>query len=174
MQTTATLLDEITKTCCISLFPEMDVRKNQLPVPDYEGEMAAVIGFSGKHLRGTLGVLGQIDFVKRIFPLPQDQDPQEEMLFDWLGEISNQLLGRIKGELMKYGQTLWIASPVLLRGVSLRVPNSTESKIQKYTFWGESGGLHVWVDYQYAEDLELARLTDPQDESQEAGEMLFF
>jgi hypothetical protein len=140
-----------------------------------EDGLVVVIGFSGDRMKGVLGVTAKRHAVVATHPLAQEGDAlTDEQVYDWLAELSNQLLGRIKGELMSYGVTLWLASPVVLRGVSVRIVPRPCAGVHKYTFHGHAGDLCVWIDYQYAAELELVEIPEDEREHCTAGDMLLF
>lgn len=169
------VIDEIAKKCCKELLPdEVNVQAVENG-SEHFGELVTVIGYSGEEVKGALGLMGPGHAIASLHPVPDiAKNPTEHMLYDWLGELANQLLGRIKGELLRYGQSVWIASPVVLRGVSIRVASQPEKGIQQYTFSGVFGNLNVWLDFQYPTGLELKLLPEEELDHPTAGEILFF
>ena len=168
------ILDRVSRRACESMLPGSFVRTgDQFKEPD-DG-FVAVIGFSGDVIRGVLGVTAPPHVVMAMHPFAAvDTSLTNEEVYDWLAELSNQLLGRIKGELMSYGVNLWLASPVVLRGVSVRIMARPDEGVQKYTFHGHAGDVCVWIDYQYATALVLSLIPEDEREYSTAGEMLLF
>ncbi len=174
MSEVAQIVDELSLRTCEAMLPG-EFKRVTGDAPEPEQGLVAVIGFSGDVMRGVLGVTAPAEAIAETHPLAgQVEELCDEQLYDWIAELSNQLLGRIKGELMGYGVTLWLASPVVLRGVSIRIMSQPEVGVQKYTFHGRSGDLCVWIDYQYSEDTELTALPEEEQEHCVAGEMLLF
>ncbi len=168
------IIDRISWSVCEEMLPGGFVRAEG-DFQEPENGFVAVIGFSGDTMKGVLGVTAPPHAVRATHPLVQDDTPlTNEQVYDWLAELSNQLLGRIKGELMSYGVTLWLASPVVLRGVSVRIVPRPHEGVHKYTFHGHSGDFCVWIDYQYTHSLELREIPEEEREHCTAGEMLLF
>jgi len=136
-----------------------------------EAELVAVIGFSGSQARGVIGLSATPDVIRALYPREDSRDDLGEAeLADWTGELANQLLGRLKLDLMRRGVQLWMATPVVLRGVSVHVASS-RTAVRKFRFDVDAGVFWAWLDLTLDEsvDLESNETTGPG-----AGDMLFF
>ncbi len=168
------IIDRISAAVCEGMLPG-DFKRAEGDLDEPADGFVAVIGFSGDTMKGALGVTAPPHAVRATHPLAVGDEPlTNDQIYDWLAELSNQLLGRIKGELMSYGVTLWLASPVVLRGVSVRIVPRPQESVHKYTFHGHSGDFCVWIDYQYSASLELREVPEAEREHCTAGEMLLF
>jgi len=127
--------------------------------------LSGVIGFTSPELMGSL-VLTISD------PILAMMAPSDDALSsDCLAELTNQLIGRMKNQLLKYGVALQLALPVVIRGQCLDAHNGAE--IRDYEFSSEAGAVTI----------RLAALADidfyPQPSSElapslEEGELTFF
>ena len=63
---------------------------------DASVDVAGIIGFNASEVRGTLGLAmnPEVAIATRLQATQQDSD--ETQMFDWVGELANQLLGRFK------------------------------------------------------------------------------
>ena len=53
------------------------------------------------------------------YPVPSMADVDDESLEDWISELSNQLMGRLKSKLIKHGQEITLGLPSTYFGVNL-------------------------------------------------------
>ncbi|MCB9753366.1 MAG: chemotaxis protein CheX [Myxococcales bacterium] len=174
MKMVTDILDELSWLACEAMLPGGFTRAGD-GAEEPEGGLVSVIGFSGDRVRGVLGVTAPPEAIAATHPLAGTEPAlRDEQLYDWVAELANQLLGRIKGGLMDYGVTLWLASPVVLRGVSVRIVPRPEEGVKKFSLRGRAGDLCVWVDFQFDEALELERVPDHARDHCVAGEMLLF
>src|SRR5262249_12789054 len=108
--------------------------------------LCSVIGFSGKDIRGTL-VMALTDRLPGLSNPVQNQmrsaagDPTNR---DWVGELSNQLLGRVKIELLRCGVEIYLNLPAVLRGKHLAPLPRHELKPLKFSLQG--GAIAVWIE----------------------------
>src|SRR5215472_15675587 len=77
--------------------------------------LCGIIGFTGKTLRGSVMLAVERGLLEASAPLPTGQ----VSLRDWIAELSNQLLGRIKRQLLERGVTIEMCTPAVLRGERL-------------------------------------------------------
>jgi hypothetical protein len=70
-------------------------------------QVAGILGFAGEGFGGTLAIRAPSIVVRRWLPI-SIAEPGAHALGDWIAEIANQLLGRTKNKLIRYGATLQI------------------------------------------------------------------
>lgn len=138
-------------------------------------EMVGIIGFTGTEMTGNLMISTSRDIVERSNPLPTEQGIAGEVaLRDWVGELSNQLLGRLKNKLLRYGATLEMSPPVTLYGVRVHcvIPRSPDAK--PFVFSSSSGDrVLIWFDALFEPGFKLD--ADAEGEAcQEEGDLLLF
>jgi hypothetical protein len=164
---TRQIVEMITSEACVSLFDHyslelLPARTGADVTPDLV--YCAVIGYSSEKMRGTLLLASTADLLARTAPVGG------EAMRDWIAELANQLLGRIKAQLAARGLLLGMSTPILLRGQHLRpLPNH---EAEPLTFQAAAGWVCVWMDAELANDLDLSHLQP--DDSLNAGEALLF
>ncbi|HEY4223079.1 MAG TPA: chemotaxis protein CheX [Myxococcota bacterium] len=118
----------------VSLFDERGLPLREVDALPREQEIAGVIGFTG-HLRGTLIVASKRDLLEESCPLPSTD------VSDWTAELANQLLGRFKNRLIRYGLEVAMATPVAVRGLHLSY--STPQRTSTYVVFSAPSGTVV-------------------------------
>ena len=119
------------------------------PATEFALAFAAVIGFTGEALRGTLLITTTITTLERSNPVPGS--PVRE----WIAELANQLLGRIKNQLLSCDVEINLTTPLVLRGQHLSVESLRDSRpIEMET---DGGPIFVWLENEGIEGLVLVR-----------------
>jgi CheY-specific phosphatase CheX len=118
----ATLRAMVTDAC-IEMFTSsgFSVRTIDLiaPVMSRAHDIAGFIGFGGA-VRGSLMVAGPKQLFERTSPLSTEVGRLSEAeLFDWTGEMANQLLGRIKRRFCGAGREFHASTPTAVGGREL-------------------------------------------------------
>ena len=74
--------------------------------------LVSILGFHSEKMRGTI-VLGCDDeFLRQSCPgISGDEENIEAYINDWIGELSNLIMGRVKNQLMPYGIVLRLNPP---------------------------------------------------------------
>ncbi len=125
-----------------------------------------VIGFTGKGLRGRL-ILGS-----STEPLEGSNPARTVPAREWLGELSNQLLGRIKNQLLLYRVELSVSTPLILR--ASHMPELSGSLIPSIELKGASGRVRVWLDLTFGAGFQMADQPDPSLAGPLESDTLFF
>ena len=110
--------------------------------------LSAVIGFTGDNARGTLLIglnQGLID----------QTNPTGGAARDWVSELANMLLGRMKNQLLRYGVEVYVTTPLVLRGEHI-APVSSGSDLAPHRFDAEHGTLLVWLDAKVDDGLRVS------------------
>jgi hypothetical protein len=98
-------------------------------------------------------------------------DAPDHSIRDWLAELTNQLLGRIKNKLIALGTIIHCSTPTVLRGYSI-APLST-GEVQPYLFAGAGGYVSVWFDAEIRPEFELVPTSTSPSTVQEGETLLF-
>ena len=123
---------------------------------------SGVMGFVGDSVRGTCLLAAPQGTVEAA--APKDAGAR-----DWVGELSNQLVGRLKAKLMARGATIALSTPVVLRGVKLSPLPRTD--VEPVVFDSSSGKVLVWLEVEIDDDF---RLGDERALQASEGELLVF
>ncbi len=142
MTSAALWLDELVKTSVLPLFQGFELVDDP-PSAGCGTGYAAVVGFTGERVRGALGIIASQDAIRDTYPessLKEQVDPH-----DWVGELANQALGRMKSGLLRTGIAAHTAIPVVLSGVSLAVVPTEQVRV--FVLTNGVTRVFLWVDY---------------------------
>lgn len=107
-------------------------------------EVAAVLGYSGNQMKGSLVVTTSRHVVDGSHPNHAMGMPVTEPdLVDWAGEIANQMLGRIKNQLVTRGVIFNMATPTAVLGKSIEVRTPKDGHALEVTLAGRLGSITV-------------------------------
>jgi len=127
---------------------------------DGNNELVTVIGYSGDELRGALGLSVSNELLESLHIAMLGQPGTQRQHVDLLGELSNQLLGRIKTILGRYALTITITTPMVLRGVKVTVYGVPQLIEQSYVT--DRGAVHIWLDAEIQDGLELVEVAEEE------------
>ncbi len=177
--TTGPALSALDQVICESLVGLFAVNGVNLDAkaPDAEGPvhtLAASIGFTGERLRGVLVVTAGRDLVAASRPTQfQHLDCAERELCDWMGELANQLLGRIKNRLLRYGIDFEMSIPSVVHGQCLKRALPDASLSRQMSFSHATGSVSLCFDAR-AENLAALMAAPPTAESMAEGDVMLF
>jgi CheY-specific phosphatase CheX len=142
-----------------------------------EDGMLAIIGFAGEKLRGSLVLSANPGLLEGSCPartVGRTDATHGEILQDWIGELANQLLGRLKSRLLAHGVAIQLGTPTTVSGLELRV-RSCGGERPATPLWLHAGGdwLVVRLDAVAAPETKLSTSPDPSSAAAE-GEILLF
>jgi hypothetical protein len=167
----ADVLESITNEACISLFAAYSLSLNRVAPnidPDDGLMYCGVVGYTGSEIRGTLMLATSSEPIGRTSPSSQ-ASPRE-----WVAELTNQLLGRVKTRLTRRGVTIHMSVPVVLRGQHLAPLGRTELDLHPLVFSSCAGVVCVWLDAEYPKGVVLADLTESAEAAMEEGTGMLF
>jgi hypothetical protein len=132
-------------------------------------QIIASIGFSSPVLSGSLLLALPDTLVERTMPTP------DANLADWSGELANQLLGRLKNQLLHYEVVINLALPVVITGGDFRLPAKTRRLTRHFSFVSEAGRMFIRTEMEFSPTVELVRQeTANAQASFDEGELLLF
>jgi CheY-specific phosphatase CheX len=125
--------------------------------------LSGVMGFVGAQLRGTCLLAGAAETLAATCP-------EGGRARDWVGELTNQLVGRLKTKLLTRGVEVALTTPIILSGARLQpVPRGP---LLPTVFSSKFGFVLVWVESEAAGDLRICS-ESPQPQRGE-GDILMF
>lgn len=130
--------------------------------------LGATISFVSDHARGTLAVSPAEAL--SLASHPQAQEADEDALSDWVGEMANQLLGRLKNRLLPYGVELLCDTPMAVSGKA-RI-GGARRPATRLSFAGDLGDLKLWFDVQVDDDMVLK--ANSGDAAHAEGDLVLF
>jgi hypothetical protein len=154
----------------IELLRDVGASFNVLTTPGpWLPDTTAIIGFAGAHMAGSLAFCTSHDCLKSLARLGNT-----EMSEDWLGELSNQLLGRVKRRLAPHGAAFALSTPVVISGDRLRVSAGVQSRSSLgIRLESNLGHVEVWFEAEFRDGFTLS--DQPQDDGTLIeGEALLF
>ena len=170
--------EQVASAACQELFARYGVAvrpaaEDEHPVsPDFL--LCSVIGFTGRDVRGTL-VLALTEELSGVSNPIAGSTPggatDRTTQRDWVGELSNQLLGQIKLELLRYGVEIYINLPAVLLGQHLAPLPRAHLKPLKFTL--AKGAAAVWMEIETRPGFKL-QAAAPQDPGPAPGDALLF
>jgi hypothetical protein len=126
-----------------------------------EPVLFGVIGFGGKGVRATCLIGAERTLVEascRARSRPRD----------WIAELANQLVGRLKMKLLSHGVSVTMTTPLALSGV--RVTPLPRSDADPVAFTSQRGAALLWFEIETDDDLVL---TPARPLSVEPGDLVF-
>ena len=114
---------------------------------DEEAKMFGVIGFSGKGVRATCLIGAEQRLVEascRARGRPRD----------WISELANQLVGRVKMKLVSHGVSVTMTTPLALSGV--RVTPLPRMGGDPVAFNSHHGAALLWLETETDEQFVLS------------------
>jgi len=137
-------------------------------------QLAAMIGFLGPHIKGSLLIHAPVSFFAGTFPVATDDGEHTlRQLSDWAGEIANQLLGRMKNKLMVRGVHLSVTTPVMMFGDYLKGTDVYDGTLALTLPWHD-GEISVRFDMKLGPEFQLIDQASDALRPVEAGEALIF
>jgi hypothetical protein len=107
---------------------------------------SGVMGFVGDSVRGSCLLTAPEAAVLAA-------GPRSAPVRDWIGELANQLVGRLKTKLMARGVTIALTTPVVLKGVRLSPLPRTDAEPR--VFDSAAGRVLVWVEVEVTSAFEF-------------------
>ncbi len=156
----------LTAGCCVDLFAAYGVSLSPSAAEFIDSEdvlLSGVIGFVGPELRGTCLLVSNRSPIEL-------SSPQKDRARDWVGELTNQLVGRLKRKFLGYGLEVVLTTPVVLSGLHLRpIPRR---ELGHRVFSTESGSIMVWVEVETEPGFEFGPAMSEQSNAE--GDVLMF
>lgn len=164
--------DEVIERCvneaCLAMFQDYAlplVRVKEGSLKGAELLFCGVVGFTGDQMRGTLLLATSQE------PLGRTSPTSDSSLREWIAELSNQLLGRVKNRLIPHGVELHLSTPIVLRGQHIAPVSRAE--LVPFAFSCDGGYVCVWFDAELAAGVDLTKVTETEGLVVEGSTTLF-
>ncbi len=139
-----------------------------------EAPFAATIGFTASRMLGVLVLtMSRALALRSLPPNLQKTAIGDEIVADWVGELSNQLLGRLKNRFYAAGVEIALSTPTVFAGRDLR-HFTQPSLVYRSLFFEGEGTLLVEFQADCDAAFELGEGGQGPDEGPPEGEVLFF
>ena len=169
------LLEQVAAEACEGLFSRYGVAVHR--TPDHEDPVSpdfllcSVIGFTGRDVRGTLVLALTEDLSGLSNPLGGSAPAVSRPQRDWVGELSNQLLGQIKIALLRWGIEIYVNLPAVLLGQHLAPLPRNQLRPLKFAL--AKGAAAVWLEAEARPGLKI-EASQPEEQGPLAGDTLLF
>lgn len=156
---------ELAVQACKTLFSDYGVEVTKIQrtdAPKVQMLYCGILGFSGDELRGSVVLAATSQTLSDSNPVAGGSAR------DWIAELVNQFLGKLKLSLMARNVIISLATPVVLRGEHL----SLESRGPVVPLWFERPNgdiLGLWLDMEAPAGFVLPDASP--DQTPEAGEL---
>ncbi len=131
-----------------------------------------VIGFVGPGLVGSLGLATSEQTLERLHRRDRGRDSDDCDRGDWLRELANQVLGRLKAHLLFRGLRIRLALPQSIRGMRLSPDQAQARRLSWSASCGDDGPLLAWLELERSEGLRAC--PGPPIRALSAGQVAFF
>ena len=168
-ETNKQILDRAVAENCLKLFAhyQLDIRARQ-PNDAVEVEpflLCGVIGFTSRKMRGVLALATTKE------PL-ELTNPTSTTHRDWICELANQLLGRVKNQMLMRRVELLPSIAIALRGEHLSPV--IEQGLVSELFTAQQGVVCVWVDCEFDDDFVFPETSEGVPPPISEGDQLLF
>lgn len=114
-------------------------------------KLISTIGFSSEALGGSLLLAVTDDLLHKTLPAA------DASLADWCGELANQLLGRLKNQLLKYDVVVNLALPVVVSGGEFKLTGRRRPHARDVGFVSGSGRVFIHTEAELCANAKLVR-----------------
>ena len=128
-----------------------------------ERMLSGSMGFVGRHVRGTC-LLATTEKTLLV------SCPTRGRVRDWIGELTNQFVGRLKTKLLAGGVEVFVTTPIVLSGV--RIQPLPRARMEPTVFSSLEGDVLVWIEVETDEGFALGSLHPGR--SNVEGEVILF
>jgi CheY-specific phosphatase CheX len=125
-------------------------KSNPVTGADQGHDIVAVLGFTSDNVRGGLALGMSAELAQRSAP------PGPMQAADWVGEIANQVMGRIRNQLLRYGVDLALGTPVVLAGVGVGIKPSKGTALHHQCFASGKHRFDAFLEVRFREEFEFA------------------
>ncbi len=140
-----------------------------------DASTAAVIGFTSDNVRGSMVI--NVDTSMAIATRPAELGPIDvddtDAIQDWTGELSNQLLGRAKNKVVRFGELLAMSTPMALSAREVQWKPGQSTHTFKMFYESECGRLLVIMAMSITDDKIMQPQTEDDDAAAEGDLVLF-
>ncbi len=161
------ILGKVVAECVEKVFDAYDTALESVDIADPGHEVVAVIGYAADEVRGGLALGITNDLAKRTMPTP------DTPLYDWAGELANQILGRVRNKMLSYKLDIQISTPVVLHGLGVQVAPPGHEGVKVASYKSGTDVVQVLLEARFEQGFELPEKNEEEGAVDE-GEMLLF
>lgn len=166
-QRISSAIEDMTANACVELFAAYDVPLTQAGHSNWattdEPLVSAIMGFVSAEVRGTCLLACEQGAI-------QSSCPKGGRVRDWIGELANQLVGRLKVKLLGHDIEIGLTTPIVLQGI--RLQPLPKAAIEPAVFCSAQGTVLVWIEAEIASGFSLPPERIP--DAGQSGDLMFF
>jgi hypothetical protein len=165
MQNQHSILNSLYLESAADLLSANGLDSSLVPAASAAGETAYVSVLCANGEGVALSSMIRIDkrLLASIHPLPPAAVSQRD-LEDWCRELNNQLVGRMKNKLLRYGVTVSLGLPVLLTGTDVSAVAAPDLTVNDHAFALDNGRLMLTLSTFVDPAVELREMESMPDE----------
>jgi CheY-specific phosphatase CheX len=141
-----------------------------------EFQWTGIIGLTGEYITGSLGIRCKEEILSETHPnLAMGMPVEAADRVDWLGEIANQVLGRIKNYALEYGMSFSLAAPTVVKGEALEVIGQGKKLSCNFSYQADKHPIAITFSCVLSEkfDFDKAVRAPKNSHATEGDSMLF-
>jgi len=137
-------------------------------------ELVAVISAASDLLKIGIILRVEQELLEEVFPIGQGEKTSER-LCDWMGEMCNQLMGRLKNKLLLYDVSVQQHIPAVLQAKEIEVILPKSVRIKEFSLCTDVGDVSITWTLGMSEGLNMTLLGHPPINNNPAheGEFIF-
>lgn len=139
----------------------------------HDDSLLAFIGFTSDQLAGSLLVACDVSLCARLGEVPASGEALDLALCDIAAEAANQLMGRLKNRLVRYGLTLHLSTPRAIRCTRFKLATRPGPWQRVHRVACPEGAMGIWFAASSPPEFQLVHREDTPECAQE-GELLLF
>lgn len=136
--------------------------------------VAGIIGFTEARFGGFVAIQTSPAVVSSIVPAEIRAGATERVVADWIAELSNQLLGRTKNKMLRYGVSFQMSPPTAVSGLRLNISPQEANPCAWMQVETRHGTLEVLVDFRCEQEIRLDESDDSEHVAASEGDMMLF
>ncbi|MES2744648.1 MAG: chemotaxis protein CheX [Bdellovibrionota bacterium] len=126
-------------------FKEYSSTSQNIAPSDGVASYAAIVGYTGELIKGSLVLLCDKRLLEVSHPnLAMGMPVEDQDLNDWIGEVANQLLGRMKNKFSASGLKCTMGTPTILVAQALNVADPKEGFRECLNYVGPHQNVSVY------------------------------
>ncbi len=163
--------------CCVEMFTDLrcSIARTESAIDNLDEAPLSDIDAGSEDLEIRVLLRFPYSVLAMTYPVEEVMDVDDAKLEDWLGEISNQLIGRLKNKLIKHEVYLKLGLPESLFGVAPEQiePEGFVKEVFFFDIDNENIECHVLVDV-INEHISFQTEESATDDTLDGGELELF
>jgi CheY-specific phosphatase CheX len=137
--------------------------------------VAGIIGFTSPRFGGVLAVQTSAELVATTVPSAvRSGSVSQKVVLDWIAELANQLLGRIKNKMIRYDGGYAMSPPTSVIGNDLNVTAADADATTWKRLETPAGRIYVMVDFRADREVLLSATDDEAHTAAAEGDLMLF